>query len=119
MLEPSMAANSTHRPLSGLARCGGVSASIVASSQGGFAMLVMPPSLSGKVASGRHYRSSGVIRSPFLTPSRVGRGGPFLGSVTSTISPGVLEGSSTCSGTVSYTHLRAHETPEHLVCRLL
>ena len=23
------------------------------------------------------------------------------------------------SGTVSYTHLRAHETPEHLVCRLL
>src|SRR5678815_3124957 len=24
-----------------------------------------------------------------------------------------------CSSTVSYTHLRAHETPEHLVCRLL
>eukprot|EP00658_Telonema_sp_P-2_P068434 TRINITY_DN57366_c0_g1_i3.p1 TRINITY_DN57366_c0_g1~~TRINITY_DN57366_c0_g1_i3.p1 ORF type:complete len:106 (+),score=16.74 TRINITY_DN57366_c0_g1_i3:201-518(+) len=23
------------------------------------------------------------------------------------------------SNTVSYTHLRAHETPEHLVCRLL
>eukprot|EP00658_Telonema_sp_P-2_P063967 TRINITY_DN52838_c0_g1_i1.p1 TRINITY_DN52838_c0_g1~~TRINITY_DN52838_c0_g1_i1.p1 ORF type:complete len:145 (-),score=25.31 TRINITY_DN52838_c0_g1_i1:8-442(-) len=23
------------------------------------------------------------------------------------------------TGTVSYTHLRAHETPEHLVCRLL
>src|SRR5678815_5937421 len=23
------------------------------------------------------------------------------------------------SSTVSYTHLRAHETPEHLVCRLL
>ena len=23
------------------------------------------------------------------------------------------------SGAVSYTHLRAHETPEHLVCRLL
>src|SRR5678815_5657629 len=23
-----------------------------------------------------------------------------------------------CSETVSYTHLRAHETPEHLVCRL-
>ena len=22
-------------------------------------------------------------------------------------------------GSVSYTHLRAHETPEHLVCRLL
>ena len=25
-----------------------------------------------------------------------------------------------CSaGAVSYTHLRAHETPEHLVCRLM
>ena len=24
-----------------------------------------------------------------------------------------------CFGPVSYTHLRAHETPEHLVCRLL
>src|SRR5678815_1532619 len=27
--------------------------------------------------------------------------------------------SSETPGTVSYTHLRAHETPEHLVCRLL
>src|SRR5678815_3009751 len=26
---------------------------------------------------------------------------------------------SVCIHTVSYTHLRAHETPEHLVCRLL
>ena len=25
----------------------------------------------------------------------------------------------TLFSTVSYTHLRAHETPEHLVCRLL
>eukprot|EP00658_Telonema_sp_P-2_P058668 TRINITY_DN47188_c0_g1_i1.p1 TRINITY_DN47188_c0_g1~~TRINITY_DN47188_c0_g1_i1.p1 ORF type:complete len:109 (-),score=19.56 TRINITY_DN47188_c0_g1_i1:79-405(-) len=25
----------------------------------------------------------------------------------------------TVGGAVSYTHLRAHETPEHLVCRLL
>ena len=24
-----------------------------------------------------------------------------------------------CTRAVSYTHLRAHETPEHLVCRLL
>src|SRR5678815_1828117 len=24
-----------------------------------------------------------------------------------------------CPAAVSYTHLRAHETPEHLVCRLL
>ena len=26
---------------------------------------------------------------------------------------------SVCEEPVSYTHLRAHETPEHLVCRLL
>src|SRR5674536_375944 len=26
---------------------------------------------------------------------------------------------SSCGKAVSYTHLRAHETPEHLVCRLL
>src|SRR5678816_2265438 len=40
---------------------------------------------------------------------------------------GVLQGQSRLSGhrrgatdlPVSYTHLRAHETPEHLVCRLL
>eukprot|EP00658_Telonema_sp_P-2_P058188 TRINITY_DN46623_c0_g1_i1.p2 TRINITY_DN46623_c0_g1~~TRINITY_DN46623_c0_g1_i1.p2 ORF type:complete len:145 (-),score=38.54 TRINITY_DN46623_c0_g1_i1:91-525(-) len=31
----------------------------------------------------------------------------------------MLFGHSIGGGTVSYTHLRAHETPEHLVCRLL
>src|SRR5678816_2389834 len=30
-----------------------------------------------------------------------------------------LSGSGKSSLAVSYTHLRAHETPEHLVCRLL
>src|SRR5674536_161467 len=32
---------------------------------------------------------------------------------------GRLDGSSTVAVPVSYTHLRAHETPEQLVCRLL
>src|SRR5678815_3270368 len=32
---------------------------------------------------------------------------------------GVGEGEGVGVGAVSYTHLRAHETPEHLVCRLL
>src|SRR5678815_1955094 len=31
----------------------------------------------------------------------------------------IQEGKATGPGAVSYTHLRAHETPEHLVCRLL
>ena len=30
-----------------------------------------------------------------------------------------LDGPPYMNGSVSYTHLRAHETPEHLVCRLL
>ena len=30
-----------------------------------------------------------------------------------------IKNSSDSTMTVSYTHLRAHETPEHLVCRLL
>ena len=30
-----------------------------------------------------------------------------------------LSGAYDWTGAVSYTHLRAHETPEHLVCRLL
>eukprot|EP00658_Telonema_sp_P-2_P085760 TRINITY_DN9848_c0_g1_i1.p1 TRINITY_DN9848_c0_g1~~TRINITY_DN9848_c0_g1_i1.p1 ORF type:complete len:141 (+),score=44.85 TRINITY_DN9848_c0_g1_i1:134-556(+) len=32
---------------------------------------------------------------------------------------GGLSGGQPIPGSVSYTHLRAHETPEHLVCRLL
>ena len=31
----------------------------------------------------------------------------------------VVSAFTTACGPVSYTHLRAHETPEHLVCRLL
>eukprot|EP00658_Telonema_sp_P-2_P014856 TRINITY_DN15675_c0_g1_i4.p1 TRINITY_DN15675_c0_g1~~TRINITY_DN15675_c0_g1_i4.p1 ORF type:complete len:130 (-),score=39.19 TRINITY_DN15675_c0_g1_i4:35-424(-) len=31
----------------------------------------------------------------------------------------ITEGMMQALGPVSYTHLRAHETPEHLVCRLL
>eukprot|EP00658_Telonema_sp_P-2_P024658 TRINITY_DN19916_c0_g1_i2.p1 TRINITY_DN19916_c0_g1~~TRINITY_DN19916_c0_g1_i2.p1 ORF type:complete len:157 (+),score=37.79 TRINITY_DN19916_c0_g1_i2:226-696(+) len=39
----------------------------------------------------------------------------FVGSVGSGYTVGFLAG----IAAVSYTHLRAHETPEHLVCRLL
>eukprot|EP00658_Telonema_sp_P-2_P066593 TRINITY_DN5557_c0_g1_i9.p1 TRINITY_DN5557_c0_g1~~TRINITY_DN5557_c0_g1_i9.p1 ORF type:complete len:101 (-),score=14.51 TRINITY_DN5557_c0_g1_i9:75-377(-) len=35
------------------------------------------------------------------------------------IIPRTSEAANPCPGPVSYTHLRAHETPEHLVCRLL
>src|SRR5947208_6621895 len=49
-----------------------------------------------------HLISSGAIGpSPFFTPSRIGRGGPFLGIVTSTQSSspgGRRDGSGICSG---------------------
>ena len=32
---------------------------------------------------------------------------------------GTVDPATNVSDAVSYTHLRAHETPEHLVCRLL
>src|SRR5678815_4856931 len=42
-----------------------------------------------------------------------GEGRADVGGETHDISPGAM------FVAVSYTHLRAHETPEHLVCRLL
>eukprot|EP00658_Telonema_sp_P-2_P058117 TRINITY_DN46546_c0_g1_i1.p1 TRINITY_DN46546_c0_g1~~TRINITY_DN46546_c0_g1_i1.p1 ORF type:complete len:183 (+),score=36.05 TRINITY_DN46546_c0_g1_i1:407-955(+) len=41
------------------------------------------------------------------------------GSTTVAVTPSATPGVSNTTTTVSYTHLRAHETPEHLVCRLL
>src|SRR5678815_2288288 len=35
------------------------------------------------------------------------------------LSPRRRDGADVADDPVSYTHLRAHETPEHLVCRLL
>ena len=39
--------------------------------------------------------------------------------LASAVVPGLIERFRGASNAVSYTHLRAHETPEHLVCRLL
>eukprot|EP00658_Telonema_sp_P-2_P039292 TRINITY_DN28111_c0_g1_i4.p1 TRINITY_DN28111_c0_g1~~TRINITY_DN28111_c0_g1_i4.p1 ORF type:complete len:118 (-),score=34.99 TRINITY_DN28111_c0_g1_i4:63-416(-) len=49
----------------------------------------------------------------FFLPSSTSRNAVTAPTSTSTLSLVV------CARTVSYTHLRAHETPEHLVCRLL
>src|SRR5674536_135218 len=73
----------------------------------------------------------------FPTCSRRSAGGPAERSRRA-VPSGIRAGASTCAETgvrtvifcsgmrvvltvvaVSYTHLRAHETPEHLVCRLL
>ena len=40
-------------------------------------------------------------------------------STTRDVPPGLTTSTAGGSDSVSYTHLRAHETPEHLVCRLL
>src|SRR5678815_2974608 len=44
-------------------------------------------------------------------------GGDFLDITDPHVGGSFVSGGYT--GAVSYTHLRAHETPEHLVCRLL
>src|SRR5678815_4430911 len=67
------------------------------------------------------------------TPGQGGVGGYQLGTFQGGPDPNAWMGgggqgvggaqagdaSSVDTGAVSYTHLRAHETPEHLVCRLL
>eukprot|EP00658_Telonema_sp_P-2_P006138 TRINITY_DN12333_c0_g1_i3.p3 TRINITY_DN12333_c0_g1~~TRINITY_DN12333_c0_g1_i3.p3 ORF type:complete len:106 (+),score=35.35 TRINITY_DN12333_c0_g1_i3:385-702(+) len=47
----------------------------------------------------------------FATTSSLGAGGG--------VGTQGIGGNDIYGNTVSYTHLRAHETPEHLVCRLL
>eukprot|EP00658_Telonema_sp_P-2_P045626 TRINITY_DN33615_c0_g1_i1.p1 TRINITY_DN33615_c0_g1~~TRINITY_DN33615_c0_g1_i1.p1 ORF type:complete len:140 (+),score=24.70 TRINITY_DN33615_c0_g1_i1:206-625(+) len=55
-------------------------------------------------------------KGPNVDPKAITGGGP--GDTSHKRSTAVHTASSTVV-TVSYTHLRAHETPEHLVCRLL
>src|SRR5678815_6033695 len=58
-----------------------------------------------------------------LTPSKLSAV-PYLPATTQVAPPLIVpvlplpEASATVVPAVSYTHLRAHETPEHLVCRL-
>eukprot|EP00658_Telonema_sp_P-2_P064082 TRINITY_DN52951_c0_g1_i1.p1 TRINITY_DN52951_c0_g1~~TRINITY_DN52951_c0_g1_i1.p1 ORF type:complete len:120 (-),score=15.19 TRINITY_DN52951_c0_g1_i1:53-412(-) len=90
---------------------------------------MLPPQSSGGG------RGSSGVRLPRLVPQQVGRsydtnnhhssntppasagsvGGGYAHPMTGT----VTHISESGGMTVSYTHLRAHETPEHLVCRLL
>eukprot|EP01015_Nassula_variabilis_P020802 TRINITY_DN3640_c0_g1_i2.p1 TRINITY_DN3640_c0_g1~~TRINITY_DN3640_c0_g1_i2.p1 ORF type:complete len:147 (+),score=83.20 TRINITY_DN3640_c0_g1_i2:66-506(+) len=70
--------------------------------------------------------SEETLLSPIITP-RVS-GNPIAGKIFLTptnnldsmqIKESTLSVAVDTTSTVSYTHLRAHETPEHLVCRLL
>src|SRR5678816_2644881 len=53
---------------------------------------------------------------PFVTSSNTTSGGAAVGVG---IAPTAIDAVLGVVKAVSYTHLRAHETPEHLVCRLL
>eukprot|EP00658_Telonema_sp_P-2_P004826 TRINITY_DN11801_c0_g1_i4.p1 TRINITY_DN11801_c0_g1~~TRINITY_DN11801_c0_g1_i4.p1 ORF type:complete len:113 (-),score=14.47 TRINITY_DN11801_c0_g1_i4:73-411(-) len=55
--------------------------------------------------------SPGTVKSPRKSNSLVGAGGSTSIDCAASLCR--------CPHSVSYTHLRAHETPEHLVCRLL
>eukprot|EP00658_Telonema_sp_P-2_P021306 TRINITY_DN18481_c0_g1_i3.p1 TRINITY_DN18481_c0_g1~~TRINITY_DN18481_c0_g1_i3.p1 ORF type:complete len:165 (-),score=30.04 TRINITY_DN18481_c0_g1_i3:35-529(-) len=62
--------------------------------------------------------SGSVRRTLFLTDDNLRLSDAF-GSLVSCMLRSVLDDNSADIDAVSYTHLRAHETPEHLVCRLL
>src|SRR5674536_297542 len=66
--------------------------------------------------AGRVRVRSAVVRSPGPLP-RVEPGDAVRAAAPCRAQPAVLHAAR--RGAVSYTHLRAHETPEHLVCRLL
>src|SRR5665254_15859 len=68
-------------------------------------------------AAMRAYRSISGVGSE---PARRGRAARSLPSGREAVCDGGQgHDAARCYETVSYTHLRAHETPEHLVCRLL
>src|SRR5678816_555996 len=70
---------------------------------------------------------SGITSGGFTPSSIIGSGSSTLTiNTTTSATPYALSltitgtsGTITHTASVSYTHLRAHETPEHLVCRLL
>src|SRR5678815_5323850 len=65
-----------------------------------------------------------ICTSPLATAVMIGAA-PLYGTCSRLMPARLLKSSpAICTGpptpdAVSYTHLRAHETPEHLVCRLL
>eukprot|EP00658_Telonema_sp_P-2_P050657 TRINITY_DN38681_c0_g2_i1.p1 TRINITY_DN38681_c0_g2~~TRINITY_DN38681_c0_g2_i1.p1 ORF type:complete len:107 (-),score=30.83 TRINITY_DN38681_c0_g2_i1:77-397(-) len=87
------------------------------------------------VASSLDKRVSSITTSPLSTTSTSTatgsgvKGGAFDGTMggmvisSSSSQPSspttAITSPNTTTTSVSYTHLRAHETPEHLVCRLL
>src|SRR5678816_4009485 len=89
-----------------------------------------PSALSGGFRPGAPRNSVSPAFAPtgmsFGVPGAVGERVGFGGRVffMADGEGGVVDGSASAANTcaekaVSYTHLRAHETPEHLVCRLL
>src|SRR5678815_5502107 len=67
--------------------------------------------------------TQGILQGTYETFAEAARqhfGGSLAGRLVLTAGLGGMGGAQPLAATtVSYTHLRAHETPEHLVCRLL
>src|SRR5665254_7660 len=92
------------------------SSTVNAEERGGFGVhrrggAVDRRALAGGGVAARHAGPAGGCH-PVLRPHGGRRDGAGGG-------PGVARARLHGRGSVSYTHLRAHETPEHLVCRLL
>src|SRR5678815_5258569 len=75
----------------------------------GILMVIISFPMAWIVKENPEVRSIGTIKEELTIPlNKIVKGWPFY----------LLLIGSMCSIAVSYTHLRAHETPEHLVCRL-
>ena len=67
-------------------------------------------------------KGAGMTRAGVAAYRRANPGSKLKTAVTGKVKPGskaAKRRKSFCARTVSYTHLRAHETSLHLVCRLL
>eukprot|EP00658_Telonema_sp_P-2_P044347 TRINITY_DN3220_c0_g1_i10.p1 TRINITY_DN3220_c0_g1~~TRINITY_DN3220_c0_g1_i10.p1 ORF type:complete len:140 (+),score=13.83 TRINITY_DN3220_c0_g1_i10:392-811(+) len=89
--------------------------------------LVSPPKVAVNIPQSAHPYKLTPLRSPVWAPVAANTPSPTASVQKSHSSSVVKFHRRTSSGhkkksstePVSYTHLRAHETPEHLVCRLL
>eukprot|EP00658_Telonema_sp_P-2_P027632 TRINITY_DN21310_c0_g1_i2.p2 TRINITY_DN21310_c0_g1~~TRINITY_DN21310_c0_g1_i2.p2 ORF type:complete len:123 (-),score=17.64 TRINITY_DN21310_c0_g1_i2:114-482(-) len=71
----------------------------------------------GSTMKGGGESAAAVVGGGIPMPPSCGLEVPFGSDSDHSI--GFLASIAMMAGAVSYTHLRAHETPEHLVCRLL
>eukprot|EP00658_Telonema_sp_P-2_P001626 TRINITY_DN10609_c0_g2_i3.p1 TRINITY_DN10609_c0_g2~~TRINITY_DN10609_c0_g2_i3.p1 ORF type:complete len:255 (-),score=48.04 TRINITY_DN10609_c0_g2_i3:2-766(-) len=79
-----------------------------------YALLMSNSTVTGPNGTQLHFRGLDILEASLEKLSTMG-----LNKATHVLLTGFGHGGTSVFMPVSYTHLRAHETPEHLVCRLL